>query len=101
MIPDEKMEQFSQLMTSSRMVMALTGAGISADSGIPTFRGLQGLWEKYDIMEFAHIDAFRINPAKVLENVDRIGRNHCQVKTQPGPISPWPNSRPWACWIWW
>lgn len=46
-------------------VVAFTGAGISADSGIPTFRGGQGLWEKYDPMEYAHISAFSRNPQKV------------------------------------
>lgn len=46
-------------------VVAFTGAGISVDSGIPAFRGGQGLWEKYDPMEYAHISAFRRNPEKV------------------------------------
>ncbi|UCD32194.1 MAG: NAD-dependent deacylase [Desulfobacterales bacterium] len=46
-------------------VVALTGAGISVASGIPPFRGKGGLWEKFDPMEYAHIDAFRRDPEKV------------------------------------
>ncbi len=45
--------------------MALTGAGISVESGIPPFRGKGGLWEKIDPMEVAHIDAFMDDPARV------------------------------------
>jgi NAD-dependent deacetylase len=46
-------------------VVALTGAGISTESGIPPFRGKGGLWEKYDPMEIAHIDALMRDPARV------------------------------------
>ncbi len=49
----------------AKNVVALTGAGISVESGIPPFRGKGGIWEKYDPMEFAHIDAFMKDPAKV------------------------------------
>ena len=47
--------------------VALTGAGISVESGIPAFRGAQGLWEKYDPMEYASIGAFMQDPEKVWE----------------------------------
>jgi NAD-dependent deacetylase len=46
-------------------VVALTGAGMSVESGIPPFRGKGGLWEKIDPMEYAHIDAFLQDPVKV------------------------------------
>jgi NAD-dependent deacetylase len=52
-------------LKSARSAVALTGAGISVESGIPPFRGKGGLWEKFDPMEIAHIDAFIRDPAKV------------------------------------
>jgi len=44
-------------------VLIFTGAGISAESGIPTFRGRGGLWEKYDPEKVATADAFRRDPS--------------------------------------
>ena len=55
----------ADLIKEKGYVVAFTGAGISVDSGIPAFRGGQGLWEKYDPMEYAHISAFGSNPEKV------------------------------------
>jgi NAD-dependent deacetylase len=52
-------------LAEAKMATALTGAGISTESGIPPFRGKGGLWEKYDPMEVAHIDSFLQDPEKV------------------------------------
>jgi len=50
-----------------KKIVALTGAGISAESGIPTFRDSDGLWEGYDVMEVASPEGWRKNPALVLD----------------------------------
>lgn len=55
----------ARLIRESRRAVALTGAGISVESGIPDFRSKGGLWERFDPREFATIQAFRRNPAKV------------------------------------
>ena len=46
-------------------VVVLTGAGISAESGIPTFRGADGLWEGHRVEEVATPTAFQQNPELV------------------------------------
>jgi NAD-dependent deacetylase len=58
-------QQMAERIVRSRYAVALTGAGISVESGIPDFRGSGGLWSKYDPMEFAYIESFRANPEKV------------------------------------
>lgn len=48
-------------------IVVFTGAGISAESGISTFRDKNGLWTKYDAMRLASVDGFRDDPETVLE----------------------------------
>lgn len=55
--------------------MALTGAGISAESGLKTFRDSDGLWEGYDIMEVATPEAWARNPELVLDFYNMRRRN--------------------------
>ena len=55
----------AEKIVAAKHVVALTGAGISVESGIPPFRGKGGLWEKFDPMEVAHIQSFMRNPEKV------------------------------------
>lgn len=55
-------------MTASKPVLVISsGAGISAESGIRTFRDADGLWEEYPVMEVASADGFQRNPALVHE----------------------------------
>jgi len=48
-------------------IVVLTGAGMSAESGLKTFRGANGLWEGHDVMEVASPDGFARNPDLVLD----------------------------------
>jgi NAD-dependent deacetylase len=66
-------EKVAELLRSSRLTVALTGAGLSVESGIPAFRGSQGLWDRYDPLEYAHIEAFRADPKKVWEMLAELG----------------------------
>ena len=50
-----------------KKIVVLSGAGVSAESGIPTFRDADGLWEGHDVMEVATPQGFADNPALVLE----------------------------------
>jgi NAD-dependent deacetylase len=54
-------------LRAARRVLALTGAGISAESGIPTFRGREGWWRQEDPMRLATQEAFDRDPAHVWE----------------------------------
>jgi NAD-dependent protein deacetylase/lipoamidase len=57
----------SELIRDNQPCVALTGAGVSTESGIPDFRSADGIWAQYDPMEYASIEAFRRDPVKVWE----------------------------------
>jgi NAD-dependent deacetylase len=56
-------ERAAQLLGEACRGLALTGAGVSAESGIPTFRGEGGLWTKYDPVKVSSIASFLADPA--------------------------------------
>jgi NAD-dependent deacetylase len=54
-------------LKNAASVVAFTGAGMSAESGVPTFRGNEGIWKKFRPEELANFDAFMRNPELVWE----------------------------------
>lgn len=71
-------------ISSAKKIVFVTGAGISQESGIPTFRGKDGLWRKYDAMKLATIDAFHSNPKLVWEWYEDRRRTILDARPNPG-----------------
>ncbi|MDE1766072.1 MAG: NAD-dependent deacylase [Thaumarchaeota archaeon] len=61
------LEPIADKLRQAKNIVFVTGAGISQESGIPTFRGKDGLWRKHDAMKLATIDAFYEDPKLVWE----------------------------------
>ena len=71
-------------LASARKVVVLTGAGISAESGVPTFRSPDGIWSKFKPEELASMDSFMRNPKLVWEWYQYRRRLIEKVKPNPG-----------------
>lgn len=67
-------------------LVVLTGAGMSAESGIQTFRDAGGLWEGYDVMEVASPEGWRKNPGKVLDFYNARKQNVLDSKPNQGHL---------------
>ena len=73
-------------MTSKPKLVVSTGAGISAESGIKTFRDADGLWENYPVMDVASADGFRRNPALIHSFYNQ--RRELSIFCAPKPPHP-------------
>ena len=62
----------AQAISHSTKTIALTGAGISVESGIPDFRSPGGLWERFNPIEYGTIGAFQTNPEKVWQMLQEV-----------------------------
>ncbi|MGD0231981.1 MAG: NAD-dependent deacylase [Syntrophorhabdales bacterium] len=76
-------KEVARIIREKGNVVAFTGAGISVESGIPAFRGGQGLWEKYDPMEYAQIGSFMRSPDKVWSMLREMG--DVILRAEPSP----------------
>ncbi len=83
MANSQAMLQIAQKLYPSARVTVLTGAGVSAASGVPTFRGSEGLWKSYSPQELATPEAFRRDPQLVWEWYN--WRRELISKCQPNP----------------
>jgi NAD-dependent deacetylase len=72
-----------QPLTSRDRVFVLTGAGISAESGLPTFRGADGLWRGHQVQDVATPEAFRANPGMVWQFYSERRKRHATVTANP------------------
>lgn len=70
-----------QRLANARLVVVFTGAGVSAESGISTFRSPDGLWAKFSPQELANVDAFLRNPRLVWEWYQ--ARRQAMMEAQP------------------
>lgn len=83
---DEQLDQAAALLAGAPRVSVLTGAGISAESGIPTFRGPDGLWRTHRAEDLATPEAFARDPALVWEWYDWRRRLIAPVRPNAGHL---------------
>ncbi|KAI7302685.1 SIR2 family histone deacetylase [Hortaea werneckii] len=77
----DDIKSFHEHLTKSKRVLALLGAGLSASSGLPTFRGAGGLWRTHNSTDLATPGAFRSNPGLVWQFYSY--RRHKALQAQP------------------
>mgnify|MGYP001584003494 CR=1 FL=1 len=65
----DPIKKAAEILRNARHTIALTGAGISLESGIPDFRSPGGLWDRFDPAIYAHISSFHDMPTKVWEMI--------------------------------
>lgn len=92
----DALEQAARVLASARAICVLTGAGVSAASGIPTFRGEDGLWRKVRAETLATREAFERDPRLVWEWYDwRRGMIHdAQPNAAHEVLARWTRERP-------
>ncbi|MFX0070382.1 MAG: NAD-dependent protein deacylase [Candidatus Hermodarchaeota archaeon] len=86
-IEKKKIHEAALLLLDSQDAIALTGAGVSTESGIPDFRGDDGIWEKYKPEIYGNIQAFIKNPAKFWELAEKIAPKLFKADPNPGHIA--------------
>ena len=77
-------QRAAELLGAARRGLALTGAGVSAESGIPTFRGEGGLWTRYDPVKVASIEYFMADPSAYWSVSKDRGRVALAARPNPG-----------------
>ncbi|KAF2626157.1 NAD-dependent deacetylase sirtuin-5 [Macroventuria anomochaeta] len=82
-VPKKDLESFQEHLNKSTRILALLGAGLSASSGLPTFRGAGGLWRTHDATSLATPEAFGRDPGLVWQFYSY--RRHMALGVKPNP----------------
>ena len=67
---EEAIDKIARVLSRTARMAVLTGAGVSAESGIPTFRGKDGFWKDEDVTRLATLEGFLADPVKVWQWYD-------------------------------
>src|ERR1700730_13111936 len=84
---DDALERAAGILRLAERVAVMTGAGISAESGLATFRGTGGLWEGHRVEEVATPQAFAHDPALVWRFYNARRANLRTVQPNPGHVA--------------
>ncbi|CUM56107.1 unnamed protein product [Debaryomyces tyrocola] len=79
--------EFQDHLMNSKRIVALVGAGLSVSSGLPTFRGSQGLWKNFNMIDLATPDAFYIDPGLVWQFYSWRRINALKAKPNKGHLA--------------
>jgi len=80
----ETIAKVAELMVKAKRAAVLTGAGVSAESGVPTFRGKHGFWKDEEVMKLATLQGFLSDPKKAWEWYDWRRGQLKEVEPNPG-----------------
>jgi NAD-dependent deacetylase len=83
-LSDPALEKAAQVLARATNVAVFSGAGVSAESGVPTFRSMGGLWEQHPVEDVASPDGFHRNPRLVWEFYEARRGNMGTVEPNPG-----------------
>ncbi|TXT62114.1 MAG: NAD-dependent protein deacylase 2 [Promethearchaeota archaeon] len=83
----KKIHKAAELLLNSTDAIALTGAGVSTESGIPDFRGEGGIWEKYKPEIYGSFKAFLKNPKRFWKMAERVAPKLFSADPNPGHIA--------------
>jgi NAD-dependent deacetylase len=91
-----EIERAAEILRQARRVVVLTGAGISAESGVPTFRGPDGLWRQFRAEDLATPEAFARDPKLVWEWYDWRRARIAPAEPNPGhaTLAKWEKAFP-------
>ena len=76
-----------RLLAAATHFFVLTGAGLSAEAGLPTYRGKNGLWSQVDPRKFTSLDAFEKEPRTVWEMCSTIREQIARSEPSPAHLA--------------